>query len=517
MSDNEFGFNIDDILAEFGGAPLHAPAEEQRTDYAPEPVYEPEEPQIDYTPEPVYEPAAPEEPESVYAPEPVYIPEEPEPVYEEIREPEEPKQKKRKVAREPEPASKKKPAKGKKTDREEPPKKKESQGKRLGYGVLSLVFAVVSLAALAVGLQILHPETSSPEAVKASNSTDIVSRLESNVNNSKADALSNITFIPKHYTIPEGDTVAPAPNPSAFGTVSIDRAEEILSVIQKARDSGLLDGQEVVFDPTVEFFEESDIQYYCDDTILVICWKELINNTVCSCVEVKIADASQFRRKFVDDTFGSPVKLFATALAKSTNAVVAMNADFYMFRDFGIVAYQRQLYRFADTNYAGQYQKYNCTDTLFVDGSGNFHFFHRLEQSSWDEMQKYIDDNDIIFSVAFGPVLIENGELQECTWYPAGEWNTGYSRAGIGQFDDLHYFYMNVNHENGRPARWTVNEFGQHMLEKGMVQAYNLDGGQTGEIVFQGVPYNHIDFGAEREVSDIIYFATAIPESEVTP
>jgi len=55
------------------------------------------------------------------------------------------------------------------------------------------------------------------------------------------------------------------------------------------------------------------------------------------------------------------------------------------------------------------------------------------------------------------------------------------------------------------------------MYARGLQQAYNLDGGQTGELVWQGAPYNHVDFGAEREVSDILYFATAIPESEGTP
>lgn len=51
-----------------------------------------------------------------------------------------------------------------------------------------------------------------------------------------------------------------------------------------------------------------------------------------------------------------------------------------------------------------------------------------------------------------------------------------------------------------------------------MPNAYCLDGGQTSEILFLGEPFNHIDNvngGGERAVSDIIYFASAIPESEV--
>ena len=44
-------------------------------------------------------------------------------------------------------------------------------------------------------------------------------------------------------------------------------------------------------------------------------------------------------------------------------------------------------------------------------------------------------------------------------------------------------------------------------------KAYALDGGQTGELVFNGQIYNRIDFDAERTVSDIIYFASAVGDS----
>ena len=98
-----------------------------------------------------------------------------------------------------------------------------------------------------------------------------------------------------------------------------------------------------------------------------------------------------------------------------------------------------------------------------------------------------------------------------------GETDKEYSRAGIGQYDTLHYLYMTVsfadNSEEYHP-RCTINEFGTLMAGKNLRTAYTLDGGQTGELVFNGKPYNHIDFGTERTVSDIIYFASAIPESE---
>ena len=399
-----------------------------------------------------------------------------------------------------------------------PRKKKESLGKKLGFGVLSLIFMVISLGVLAWTLQNVHPDTSgTTESARSLGNTNLVSRLDTGLNNAKANALSDIAYIPKHYTIPEGETVAPRPQEANFGSVSPENAANVMDVIQLARNSGLLEGQEVIFRTDLNFEPNTNIQYYYDETILTIIWKELIDGNTVTCCEVKVADASQFRRKLVDDTFGSPRKLFATSIAASVNSVVAMNADFYMFRDFGIVVYDRELYRFSEDTYTGSYKKYNCTDTMFVNEEGDFVFWHRLQEATPEQMRAFIEDNDILFSIAFGPILVENGELTPCDWYPAGEIDRGYSRAGIGQKDHLHYFYMSLNHSAHKEARWTVNQFGQRMFERGLQQAYCLDGGQTSEIVWRGAPFNYIDFGGEREVSDIMYFATAIPESEGRP
>ena len=405
----------------------------------------------------------------------------------------------------------------KKSKKQKPAKKKpkkESFGRKLGYGFLSLVFMAVSLAVLAWSLENIHPDTAkTTDSTRSLGNTNLVSRLDTGLNNAKANALSDIAYIPKHYTIPESETVAPKPQEVNFGSVTPDNAANVMDVIQLARNSGLLEGQDVIFSPDLNFEPNTNIQYYYDETILTIIWKELIDGNTVTCCEVKVADASQFRRKLVDDTFGSPRKLFATSIAASVNSVVAMNADFYMFRDFGIVVYDRELYRFSEDTYTGSrelyrfsedtytgsYKKYNCTDTLFITEEGDFVFWHRLQEATPEQMRAFIEENNIIFSIAFGPILVEDGQLTPCDWYPAGEIDRGYSRAGIGQKDHLHYFYMSLNHSTHKEARWTVNTFGERMYERGLQQAYCLDGGQTSEIVWRGAP------------------STAIPESEGTP
>lgn len=423
-------------------------------------------------------------------------------------------------------------------DEDEEPRAKTPLGRRFLLGGLSLILAAVALLCLAWSLRNIHPSSGAASAARRDSSLNEAGALDMSYggvapapvktpapteqtgqeNETASQVPATPAPTPKPvYTIPRDALTAPAPNPACYGTVSINEADKILDVIAQARASGLLGEDETVtFDPGVNFFWDSNIQYYLDDTIMTICWKEVIDGTTCSFVETKIADGSQFRRKLAGDAFGSQNQYFATELSRSVNAVVAMNADYYLFRDFGIVVYDGELYRFNTGTYTGMYKKYNCVETCFVTGEGDFLFNHLGEETNPDALKQFIQDNDIRFSISFGPVLVENREVKKIDWYPVGEIDKGYSRAGIGQVAKYHYLYMSVNHSQDREARWSVNTFAQHFGEKNVINAYCLDGGQTGEIVFQGQPYNYIDFGKERQVSDIIYFATALPASEVS-
>ena len=379
-----------------------------------------------------------------------------------------------------------------------------------------LTAALLILSCLCVAWVFCNVHPGSGTVVKGTPSINLAARAGADESAAQTTAEGE-TLAQKRWIIEEGAVVAPAPDAAKFGTIGIDEPEKVQDLIRQARESGLLGEEETVaFDPNVNFYHDSQIEYYLDDTILAICWKEVIDGNTCSFAEIKIADASQFRRKFADDTFASANQYYSSELHKSTNAVISLNADFYQNRDFGVVVYDRKLYRFPTATYTGTYKKYNCLETCFVDSKGNFLFTALGQNFTQEELEQYIADNDILFSMSFGPVLVRDGEVQQCDWYPVGEITRGYSRAGIGQVDELHYLYMSLNHSPEREARWSVNQFAQHFGEKPVRCAYCLDGGQTGEIVFRDHPYNYIDYGKERPVSDNIYFATAIGGTEVS-
>ncbi len=333
------------------------------------------------------------------------------------------------------------------------------------------------------------------EANAAFTSGEQVDTQNSNVVSGTSDESSSVKTTITPF---DSDTVAPAPNPNGFGT-TYDPAD-ITALVQRA--AILLNGQEVTFNPSADFVPDEPIRYYLDDTILVIAWKEYIEERCCTFAEVKISNGSQLRRKLTEDSYGSSAQLYASELANSSNAVVAINGDLYTFRDMGITVFQRKLYR----NNPAQ------IDSCFFTATGDMLFSRAGELMGEGEAERFIQENEVVFSLAFGPVLVDNGELQHCSSYPVGEIDFEYSRSCIAMTDDLHYLLMTINHTTDARPRATINELARIIYSKNVWKAYTLDGGQTAEIVMMGGPINRVDFGEERKVSDIIYFATAIPE-----
>ena len=374
--------------------------------------------------------------------------------------------------------------------------------KSAGMGFITLVFIALAFLSLVWAFNNIHPDSGSSIGAESSNKLDLVSKFDVYINNAASDALGDLAYIRKVYKIDDNALAGPKPNPANYGTTT-DPAV-IQQVIDSAAD--LLEGQSLAWDPNVDFYPGSQIEYYYDETILVIAWKELIDNRVCTFAEVKTADGSQVRRMIANNSYGSDVQLYPTDMAASANAVIAISGDFYTFRQLGITVYQRQLYRFAPKS----------VDTCFFTSTGDMLFSRAGEISSQDEAQQFITDNDVTFAVAFGPVMVEDGQAVECSSYPIGEVNRTYSRTAIGMRDTRHYILMTVNYEDNHSVAATLNDATSFILTKGVVKAYALDGGQTSTMVMNGHTVNRPDWGNQRTQSDIIYFATALPE-EVNP
>jgi exopolysaccharide biosynthesis protein len=218
---------------------------------------------------------------------------------------------------------------------------------------------------------------------------------------------------------------------------------------------------------------------------------------------VKIQHPSQLRRFLADGQYGSPRQYLTSQMAASVNAVVASAGDFYKYRSGGFVVMDGQVHRFNP----------HYMDVCFVDDQGDLSFHKDSEFPTQEDLQKHVDDNNIRFSLSFGPTLIQDGVRYDTWSYPVGEVTGNFSRAAICQLGPLHYLLVTVNSEGMNYNYPTIHSFSKALFDLGIPNAYALDGGQTATIVMNDQVINQVNYGAERYISDIVYFATALPET----
>ncbi len=403
-----------------------------------------------------------------------------------------------------------------------PEQPQQPQKSRVGQILLGIVVIPISLAATALLFRFLFTHVGAPQTASADVPAFTVSQAIHTLSREReAAALERLRQTPEetkstetappetteppvvhlHYSIPGDAAVAPLPDPGGYGA-SADPA--VLAGVLAEAD-WLLDGQTTYFDPGGQRYDaEPATKWYFDESMLVLTWKEVHDGSVYTFSEVQVQDPSQFRRHLAGGEYGSQMQYLTTEMAESVNAVVASAGDFYRFRDFGAVVYEGVARRVEGT-YA---------ETCYIDRSGDMHFTYGGEVLTVKDVQAFVDEHDIAFSLAFGPVLVADGQKVDHTWYGVGEINEGYARAALCQMGNLHYLLVTANTQGNYQEIPTVEMFRNVIAATGCVHAYCLDGGQTASIVMGGQLINRPVYGQQRKISDIIYFATAVPEEE---
>lgn len=188
-----------------------------------------------------------------------------------------------------------------------------------------------------------------------------------------------------------------------------------------------------------------------------------------------------------------------SALAKRCGAVLAINGDYYNYKeDSGVVLRNGELYR----------DKKAARDLLVIDKDGNFNVF--LRGTYQPGMGQQWADEGAWQVFTFGPALIDGGEILTLpeTYAPSTKDTQREPRTAIGQAGENHYVFLVAD---GRREGWsdkgmTMQEMQVVMQEAGCRVAYNLDGGGSTTMVLEGERVNKGTAAKERDVSDIVYF-----------
>ena len=244
---------------------------------------------------------------------------------------------------------------------------------------------------------------------------------------------------------------------------------------------------------------------YQDESIHVTVEHSNVGKVKTSIVRVKIADASQIRTAMSKDNYDDKTYVKATAMAKHVNAIAAVNGDFFKyFYKIGYVVRQGVFYRDALNGER---------DVLIIDNKGDF---HAVRNATSEAMADYLantfpQDRTVINTFTLGPVLVENGEVQEIT---TREFQYRYKmqRVCIAQIGELEYAIVECDGKADATSGMTMANFAEYVqsLFPDCILAYNLDGGGSTNVIVNNVRI-HKNTDA-RNISDILYFASAASE-----
>lgn len=239
---------------------------------------------------------------------------------------------------------------------------------------------------------------------------------------------------------------------------------------------------------------------YQDDSIIVEMETLRMYDSDVYVARVKIATPSQLRTANAGGKIGSNRTNQTSSIAKNYNGIVAINGDMYAKN-----AKAGYIYRQGET-YMEKPAK--GIDIMMVDELGDFHIFLRGKAQQEEAMKAYKADHETINGFFFGPGLVKDGAVldipKDYQWNPTG----AEPRAAIGQTGVLTYVMVAVNGRTEASAGVSLAQLAQIMADLGCTQAYNLDGGNSATLAFHNKVFNDKP-QSERDVEDIIYFATA--------
>ncbi|MBT2249158.1 phosphodiester glycosidase family protein [Arthrobacter sp. BHU FT2] len=216
--------------------------------------------------------------------------------------------------------------------------------------------------------------------------------------------------------------------------------------------------------------------------------------------DVVLSDATALQSAFANDSFGENITETTSAIAEANNAVFAINGDYYGFRDTGIVIRNGVVFRDEGARQGlafyrdGTVKVYDETSTtaeqLVADGVWN--------------------------TLSFGPSLLDNGQVAAGIEDVEVDTNFGnhsiqgeQPRTAVGVIDDNHLVFVVVDGRSpGYSAGVTMTGLAEIMQGLGATTAYNIDGGGSSTMYFNGSLVNNpLGQDKERGTSDILYIA----------
>ena len=263
------------------------------------------------------------------------------------------------------------------------------------------------------------------------------------------------------------------------------RAEDQTSVSTSASDS---DNSSAVI---------TDSSYKAYGISITITEKTLADTQV-YIADIYLDDPSVLLSGLADGSFGRNISDKTSSIAQEVGAILAINGDYYGFRDSGYVMRNGYLYRSTAAS--------SSQEDLVIYEDGTFDIIDESDVTA-EELQAA----GAVQIYSFGPGLVEDSELSVTESQEVSRSMTSNPRTAIGMIEKGHYVMVVSDGRTSESEGLTLYQLSRVMQDLGCSEAYNLDGGGSTTMYFNGQVINNPTTTGrsikERSVSDIIYIA----------
>ena len=236
---------------------------------------------------------------------------------------------------------------------------------------------------------------------------------------------------------------------------------------------------------------------YKDDNISVNLSETTVNNTQVYVADITLSSSDYLKTAFAQNAYGTNVTAKTSVTADDNNAILAVNGDYYGANSTGYVIRNGVVYR--DT-----VREDSSNGDLAIYKDGSFKVIYEDQISA----EQLVNDG-VVNLLAFGPALVENGEIAVETNSEVGQAMASNPRTAIGIIDENHYIIVVSDGRTSESEGLSLYQLAEVMKSYGAKTAYNLDGGGSSTLYFNGQVINKPTTGgnkiSERAVSDIVY------------
>lgn len=235
---------------------------------------------------------------------------------------------------------------------------------------------------------------------------------------------------------------------------------------------------------------------YSDDNIQVSLTETTVENTQVYIADITVSSSDYLKTAFAQNTYGTNVTAKTSVTAAENNAILAVNGDYYGANSTGYVIRNGVVYR--DT-----VREDSSNGDLAIYKDGSFKAIYEDEITA-DQLVK----DGVVNLLAFGPSLVEDGVITVDTNSEVGQSMASNPRTAIGIIDENHYIIVVSDGRTSESEGLSLYQLAEVMKSYGVKTAYNLDGGGSSTLYFNGQVINKPTTNgtiSERAVSDIVY------------